>query len=172
MAKAAAIRLVEGYNIEGTKLTIPFRDGAGQVSASLDEFSEDIRQQLAMFGLKTKLSNATRGDHDVAAARESIEGMISQLSRGEWRAERESGGGTGGRAVLDLVEAVCRIRVEAGKDENRSAIHDMVRGLESKERTALAKRGDVATKLAEIALERAQSASTEGAADTAAALFD
>ena len=104
-----------------------FKNGETRV-VRLDEFSDDIRRNLLVYGLSQKFGDAyAAADGDATTAVSLFDGMYEALSNGEW-SDRASPV-PGGRAASDLIEAINIHRKTTGKDPLSEEQETSVRSL-------------------------------------------
>lgn len=124
------------YTSNATSATFDFRSG-DQFTVRLDQLSDDIKLALMWHGLKQKTADAAAIPRDTDTGRaasdaDKIGAMMAVLDRlitGQWNANREGGGATGGlllRALVELYPA-----------KTRESLVDYLAGKSDKEKAAL-----------------------------------
>lgn len=119
---------------------------------NLDNLPEDVRAQALRHGVKQKLSDSFAGAKDatdpIAFAIEQVETNWAALCEGNWNAGRV------GSTMFDLAEAIRRIAEGTERELSIEEATAVVKGWDTKTRTAKRKIPAVAKVLAEMELER------------------
>ncbi len=164
----------KSVDVENQSVTFTFGDG-GEAVARLADFSDEIVTQLALHGLSQKGGDSYAGAKSACAendidpeewSKAQVEGVIRQLTDGEWTVRREGGGGGG---VTDLARALA----EATGSDLTDAVAK-VNDADKDTKAALRKHPAIAAILARLRQERAakKQAELESAAADAPALSD
>ena len=92
-------------DIEGTNIVLHFSDDT-TLTCDVASLSDDIKEALMMHGASQKIGDSYSGEKDVSVARTKAQKTIDNLVAGEWKAQREGGGG--GR-ISDLAKALAAV---------------------------------------------------------------
>jgi hypothetical protein len=136
-------------------VTFKFAD-ATETVLSLAELPEGIVRKLALHGLSQKAGDSYAGvKGDVNQAKTNVQEVFDNLKNGVWG----SSGGGGGPRLMDLAEAIAEI-----KGKQLAEVLEAVKGVSDEQRKAWRAHPAIKTKIAEIALRKAQ-ASAAGAGE-------
>lgn len=91
--------------IEGSNIILKFSDDT-ELVCDVNSLSDEIKHHLMMHGASQKIGDSYSGEKDVSVARTKAEKTVQNLIAGEWKAQREGGGG--GR-ISDLAKALAAV---------------------------------------------------------------
>lgn len=146
-----------------TGVVISFADGE-TVEVKTTDLSDEIFTRLALHGLSQKLGDSYSGEGDITVARTKVEGVVTRLKAGDWKATREGGGGR----ITALAQALARVTGRTVAEA--TAVID---GMTKEAKASLRKHSGIKVALADIAAEKAKEAAEKdsgGAEDLAALL--
>lgn len=115
----------------------------------VDDMPQDIKSHLMLHGASQKVGDSFAGAETVEECIEAATAVFEQLRAGQWKAQRESTGGSAPRSS-QLVEALVAITGKSAAD-----INAMLDSKTEDERKAIRKHPQVAAQLAAIAAQRA-----------------
>lgn len=81
------------YTQSGTSVTLDLEDQKPSITADLSTYSADVQREIALFGLRTLMRNATAGkieDLSDGKARRDVENRLATFASGKFTSEQES----------------------------------------------------------------------------------
>lgn len=128
-------KLEKTVDLEKMTIAFGFQSGA-TMEVKMEDFPEEIVQQLALHGLSQKATDATAGK-DAEESEERVKAVISALQAGDWTVRGSGTGGGGTGRITQLVEAVARIKdysIEQAKEAVASLSDEDKKALQASDR--------------------------------------
>lgn len=136
---------------EAHSVKIEVLGGAGTIAAAPADFSEQVQNALALFGLNIVLTN-TMGGLKGDEAFEAMAARLETLQNGEWTDRK----GADGPRISQLVAAVIAAFRKRGEERDEDTMTAKIKGMEAEARKSLAEDPEVKLELDRIKMEAAQ----------------
>lgn len=143
--------------IDGNKLSIKFEETGDAIETTLEEYSPDIRDRLALHGLSQKLGDSYAGITDSKEAFEKVQAVLGDLLKGEWTSRVAAG-----PRITQLVTALAAVT-----GEPIEKCQEVVENMGDKEKKDLRAHPHVKAKLAELKAAAAAEAAAKAAQESA-----
>lgn len=141
-------RSLKSHTLEDGTATVKFAFRNGEVREFSFSHHHKLLMRLAIHGALQKIGDETAGVEDLDDQVAAVDAVIDRLERGEWGAERESGGGFAGASIViraiaestgktseqakDFVEGLLAKYAAAGKPITRQALYASFRATGAK----------------------------------------